>query len=89
MVLLMEAVAATGQHVTYRDYMNGTVNEENTFKPIEGRFFDYVQRENYNSLIEFKNKRFFGPMYAKSMPIFSMNQELLCMPQSPKSSDFS
>ena len=83
MVLVMDAEKANGKHVSYKDYVNKTMESEMDEIPtvLEERHFEYVSRDNEHSTIESLNRRFFSQRYRLSKPILNRHQTRICMPR--------
>ena len=79
-VTVSDAIKSPQVHLSYEDYIRGNMNSR-THGKNEGRHFAYYERPKAKCSMKMTGQRYFAKKYAKSIPILSEDQKLLCIPR--------
>ena len=88
-VLVVDAIKTDQKHVSYQTYLdtNLSLDEadgEADFTADAGRHFTMYERLDAKTVLSKSatgSSRYFGEMYAKSLPVLSDDQQMICMPR--------
>ena len=80
-VTVSDSIKTPQYHVSYEEYVQGKKNSSRKHGKQEGRHFAYYERPEAKCSMKMTGSRYFADKYAKSLPVLSDDQALLCMPR--------